>query len=105
MSAAGHDARLLLEKPAATQDALGAAQGYEPAGEAWGRVETLGAAPAGDPQSGQGVARLRVRIRSAVLLAPGWRVRLSGRAYRVVSLSPALPRQIERTLECEEDFA
>lgn len=103
MSAAGHDARLLLEKPAASLDALGAPQGFEPAGEVWGRVEPLAPATGGEPQPGQGVARLRVRIRSAVLLAPGWRVRLSGRAYRVVSLSPALPRQIERTLDCEEE--
>jgi hypothetical protein len=93
----------MLEKPAAAQDALGAPQGFEAAGEAWGVVEPLTPAAAGEPQPGQGAARLRVRVRAAVLLAPGWRLRLSGRAYRILSVSPALPRQSERTLECEEE--
>lgn len=96
------DVRIALERPASALDDLGAALGFEPAGEVWAGVEVLTATEAGAPLDGQGLARLRLTVRQPSPAARSWRVRLRGQAYRVRAVSAA-PRAPFLTLDCEEE--
>jgi len=96
------DVRIALERPASASDDLGAALGFEPAGEVWAGVEVLTAAEAGAPLDGRGLARLRLTLRQPSPAGPGWRVRLRGQAYRIAGRS-ARPRDPFLTLDCEEE--
>lgn len=96
------DVRISLERPTASRDDLGAPLGFAPAGQAWAQADVLTAAEAGAPLDGQGVARLQLTLRQPSPAAPGWRVWLGGRAYRVAAVS-RLPRQPFLLLDCTQD--
>lgn len=87
------DTRVELLRPSAAVDELGAPLGFVPAGFAWARLESLGAASAGEPFAGQGRARLRASLRLPNALAPGWRVRVGSREFSVVTLNAQSARE------------